>query len=437
LEANKMLRDELNIKYLTESMILRYLRNESDAEEKFIVEKLRTNTLNRENYTLIKEMFKDGEFKKSDGISEQYKKDYSKFMELVKKRHKPDPGCLSRIEQLKKVTEPKAGQIWLTKAIPRFGNYEFEPVALPKYIYILTNPQPYQPLDNFDSVKSMKEYYSMLVLPISGNTEFATHKDYLFESGNDILNAEFMIETWLETNMLVCNLEKCVGELNGDQIGELLNVYFAGNSMEFDKDIYNRAKKGKFHDKDYGDIYDFQRVEEDNIEYLYEPVNKLDEFFFEIEQGKVIEKIYDLINEPVLAEAAGDENVIPPAQQKVYAELILLDDKNFQIKLVVLEEGQLYVRVKLLTHQGNSDDSIVIRNADKESYETLHNPKGLLIINDKLSDEELQRIESIDLLKAIHYLHITKLLKGRLIEVAFFVNEKFYSLKNLDFRNTE
>jgi len=418
MEISKMLRDELNIKYLSESRILRYLRNESSEEERFIVEKLRSNDINWENYALVKEMYEKGEFKESDKSAEKYKNNYKKFLEFVNKYHKPDPDFLVEAHKLNDITEPKAGQIWLTKAIPKLAYYEFDPVAFPKYVYILTNPQPYQPLDNQDEVKVYKEYFTMLVLPISIDTEYATHEDYIIESGNNILTVEFMIETWLETNMLVCNLEKCIGGLSPNQIDELLNVYFAANSMDYDKNIYNKAKKGKFHDKDYGDIYEFRRIEEDNIQYLYEPVEKLDAFFFvegwydELLNQPVSEKL----NEPVYAQAAGDENVIPPSQQRVYAELILLADKKFELKLVVLDKGQLYIRLK-------------------SNIEKLKVSNNSIVIKDKITNEVLQKIDNIDLLKAIQYLHINKFLRDRLVEFSFFVDDRLYFLKNIDLRN--
>lgn len=401
-----MLRDDLNIKYLSESRILRYLRNESSKDEKYIVEKLLANDINKENFAIVKKMIANNEFKVPDLSSEQFKNNYNKFITLVDKFHKPDIGLVSS-HKLLNITEPKAGQIWLTKAIPQLAPYEFEPVSVPKYVYILSNPQPYQPMDEQEEVKAFKEYYTLLVLPISIDTEFATHQDYIIESGNNILTLEFMVETWLETNMLVSNFEKYIGELSPNQIDELLNVYFASNSMEYDENIYNRAKKGKFHDKDYGDIYEFHRIEEENIEYLYQPVEKLEEFF------SVEEWNTELIEEPIFTLAAGDENVMPPSEQKVYEEQIIFINEYYEFKFVVLEKGQLYIRLK-------------VKSVAPETS------NGFILIKDKRANKNLQKIESINLQKAIQYLQVNKLFKNLLIEVSFFVNGKLYFLKNLN-----
>jgi hypothetical protein len=411
-----MIGDELNVKYLSESRILRYLRNESSNEEKIIVEKLRSLDINWENYSLIKEMYAKGEFNKSDESSEKYKNDYNKFIELVKNHHKPDPDILTEFQRLKNITEPKAGQIWLTKAIPLLGGYEFEPVALPKYVYILTNPQPYQALDEQDKVKTIEEYFTIFVLPVSLNTEFATHEDYIINPGNNILSIEFMIETWLETNMIVCNLEKCIGVLNDNQIDELLNVYFASNVMEYDKEIYKRAKRGNFHDKDYGDIYEFQHIEEENVEYLYKPVEKLEEFFTNIDDEEIINNIYKLLEDPVEVESASDPNIITPSQQEVYAEFALFSDNNYELKLLVLEQGQLYFRFKI-------------------KKEPTENEIFIIYIKNKTDKVEIQKIDKIENIRRPQYLHINKILKDHSVEFIFMVNGIQYFSKYINIKN--
>lgn len=422
MEINKMLRDELNIKYLSESRILRYLRNESSEEERFIVEKLRSNDINWENYALVKEMYEKGEFwestpseKESDKYSEKYKNEYNKFLKLVKKYHKPDPDFLVESHRLNDITEPTAGQIWLTKAIPHLAGYEFDPVSIPKYVYILSNPQPYQPLDEQDEVKAYKEYFTMLVLPVSIDTEFATHEDYIIESGNNILSIEFMIETWLETNMLVCNLEKCIGELIPNQIDELLNVYFAANSMDYDKDIYNKAKKGKFHDKDYGDIYEFRRIEEENIQYLFEPVNKLEEFFASkqkegfikllailslVSKIKKIQSYYRFVSSS-LDNSISLDKLWSLVDEKKEETINLYNDKNLIIDFIVLNELPhliFYSAVKLYINsvelvKGNiiakTADEIIYLDKDRKFITALDPSKleeGKWTLNLKIND---------------------------------------------------
>jgi hypothetical protein len=403
-----MVRDELNIKYLPEYLILRYLRNEASPAERLIVERLKSKDINRENFQLIKDMFDNNEFR----ISDPKKADYNKFLDLVKKYHSPDPNLFLKIESVK----PSVGQIWTTKAIPKLGPYEIEPVVFPKFVYILTPPQPFQLLDEEDYVQSAKDLYTMLVLPISTDTEFATHKDYIIPSGNNLLGTEFMIETWLETNAIVCNLEKYVGRLNELQIDELLNLYYFSNDMEYDETVYQKTLKGIFHDMDYGDIYEFQRLEEENIEYLNEPVNKLHEFLTGEEWNT------ELISDPQYAEAAVDENVLSPSQQIIQAEFVLFSDENFELKLVILDEGQLYIRFK----------SLFIEVEDDRLKK-----QGSIILKDKTSGEQLQLFENINLLKAIQYLHISKLLKNRLVEFSFFFDSKLYFLKNVDLRNVK
>ncbi len=402
----KMLRNELNIKFLPESMILQYLRNESCEREKMIVEKLITKEYNYENYLTLRDMLRKGEF--DNKLPSE--KEYEKFNDLVKKHGLIDSDVDSKNRHIK----PLAGQIWTTKAIPQLGAYEFEPVAFPKYVYILTNPQPYQLLDNEGYVHNFKDLYTMLVLPISLDAEFATHKDYIIPAGNDPITLEFMIETWLETNMIVCNLEKYVGELTENQIDELLNVYYASNYLGYDQRIYKKASKGKFHDKDYGDIYEFQRIEEENIQYLYEPVNKLYDYLA-IDEN-ITKNILDNVLEPVYALAAGDENVLPPEAQRVFASSIIYSDDLYELKFVVLKYGQLYIRLE-------------------NKAEIIKGCFGKIIIKDKSVGAELQTSENINLAKAINYVKLNKRLNNRLIEFSFIKENKLYFLKNMDFRD--
>lgn len=406
MRIRKMFRDELNIKFLPESMILRYLRNESSENERFIVEKLMTKDYNHENFLTLKDLLMKKKFKKKLPS----KKEYLKFLNLVKMHHAADKGAVSK----NKKVEPCAGQIWTTKAIPRLDPYKFEPVVFPKDVYILTDPQPYQLLDEEDYVVDYKELYTMLVLPISLDTEFATHKDYIIPSPNDLIGVEFMIESWLETNMIVCNLEKYVGALSESQLNELLNVYYASNGLEYDKNVFEKAAKGKFHDKDFGDIYEFQKIEEENIGYLYEPVNKLYDYLA-IDEN-ITKNILDAVLEPQFALAAGDENVLSPEEQKVYAGSIIYSDDLYEFKFVVLKYGQLYLRLEIKTE------------LQKELL-------GKIILKDKIEGEELQTIGNIDLAKAVNYVKLNKRLNNRLIELSFFKENKLYFLKNMDFRN--
>ena len=401
-----MISDDLFVKSLSINMILKYLSNDCDTKEKFIVEKLYSNEINYEKYNKVKGLFEKGKMEYKSPIGDEVYKDYVKKMGLSEKE----------ISKEQQNIEPGAGQIWSTKPIPKSGNFEIEPVANPKYVYILSNPQAYQLLDNQDYIKDYKEYFTMLVLPISLEVNFATHKDYLISKGNDILGIEFMIESWLETNMIVGNLGKYIGELKDGQIEELLNIYFAANSMDYDNIIYEKANKGIFHNKDYGDIYEFQSIEEENIEYLYEPVNKLYDFLF-VEYNEQINRIIESINEPIDALAAGDEKVLSPAQQTVQEEYLLFNDNSFEFKLVVLENKQLYIRLKPI---GKQQEGNTIR----------------FIIKDKISAEELQIIEENNL-KRIHYFHVEKLLKNRLIEFSFFINDNLYFIKNVDFRDND
>lgn len=401
-----MFRDELNIKYLPESMILRYLRNESSEKERYIVDRLKTKNYNLENFLSLESMYKNGELKKQDPSEEEYRK----FIDIVKKNIAEDSN--PKLTVSNQQVEPRAGQIWSTKAIPQPEVFGFEPVVFPKFVYLLTDPQPFQLLEEHDYVLELKDFYTMIVLPISIDTKFATHKDYLINSLNDLIGIDFMIETWLETNMIVCNLEKYIGTLDDNQINEVLNVYYASNGLEFDQEIYDRANKGRYHDDDHGDINEFQRLEVDNIEYLNEPVNKLYDFLY-IDRD-IVRNIIELIETPELALAARDDTILSPGEQKVYSESVIFADRDYEVKLVVLEKGQLYFRLKVKT-------------------ETNEKRLGTIKITNKKTNDELLLIDGINLNKAISYLKVDKQIKNNLVEISFIVDGDLHFIKNIDF----
>ena len=113
----------------------------------------------------------------------------------------------------------------------------------------------------------------MLALPVSFETQFALSEDVIF-GGSEYL-PEFMIETRLEFNAIVGNLEKYVFSLDEKQIQQMMNVYFKSHEMEYNKKIYNRCTVGEMTRS--GILY--KEIEEKNLDYLRNPVIRLNEYF--------------------------------------------------------------------------------------------------------------------------------------------------------------
>lgn len=414
----KMINEILYAKYLPDDMIYRFLRNESDDEEKNIVNKLKDDRLNKERFWEIVKSIKNqseaADNKPSGIIYEKMKR----FLQqsIAKENSYNYSKALKENLPPSVIKHPSAGQIWITKRIINLSKYEFA-VATPIIVYLLTNPE-YYPFENNDMPEDFKrKYTTMIVLPASFLTNYAAQEDYIVQEGDSVLNQEFMIETGLETNMLTNSLDHYLGELSNRQIKELLSVYEKCHNLpDFDAELFNNAKKGKHSNKKYGDEYEFKLIELENIKHLSEPVSKLDKVSMELLEYESPRDIYENYREPTESLAASDQDVKPPSGQNTRAQLVLYSKENFEISLVVKDEGQLYIKLKLLVQQEGSNN--------------------LIIIKDALTNEELQKIENITLLKLIQYFHINKFLKNRLVTFSFFVNGRLYFQKNVDLRNT-
>jgi hypothetical protein len=261
-------------KILSDDLIENVLTHAANKDELYIFNKLKEIPLNKEKINKISEYLNQNPVAKVD-YGEQLDASSNNIYEKIKSLN------VTKIKKAEQSKSPKAGDIWLTKRIPKYpyGN-EFEPVCEAKNIFLLTDPIPYVS-DNSDEEinKSYKECYVVLALPISFDTKFATEEDYVVKENNSILGISFMIETGLEFNALSGNLEKFIGRLSESEQIELMNLYFKTNKMDYDKTLIPNDKIGKPVFNENSIEYLYKKIENENIKYLEEPVNMLDDFF--------------------------------------------------------------------------------------------------------------------------------------------------------------
>jgi hypothetical protein len=161
-------------KILSDDLIENVLTHAANKDELYIFNKLKEIPLNKEKINKISEYLNQNPVAKVD-YGEQLDASSNNIYEKIKSLN------VTKIKKAEQSKSPKAGDIWLTKRIPKYpyGN-EFEPVCEAKNIFLLTDPIPYVS-DNSDEEinKSYKECYVVLALPISFDTKFATEEDYV------------------------------------------------------------------------------------------------------------------------------------------------------------------------------------------------------------------------------------------------------------------
>ncbi len=401
--------EHLHSQYLSEDIIIRYFKGESSDQEKKIVENLYSLDINLDNFIEMEKLIKEGEFD-FDTNSEN---DYNKFIENYKAIPIPSSKNIQKITPL-----PSAGQIWSTKNIATLPDKEVAFAAMPRYVFIISDPEPFAFFDDEDYVNKFPDCYLIQVIPISLETLFAYDSDYIFHEGNELLSIPFSIETDLKCNMLVRNLERFIGEPSFEQKEEILNVFLYSNNLPYDKDIFNRASKGTRFTGLYGDKYDFKIVERDSLNYLIKPVEMLYDFFTKQKEtdkfSDVVTPWFENVREYEYQLAAKDINFPDPLDQSVMALISLYKDDNFDIRLVALNSHRIYLRI----------------NNALEDYKK---HKAAIFIKDYNSDKPIWSKENYTFTKAIDYLPLEFIFNHSHINIEFKIADKLLFTESLKF----
>jgi len=338
-----MIDETLFVDYIPDDMLYRYFNNESDSDERFIVENLKQHELNIERFLVLKKRSMEEGLTMSK-LSNEIK---NKMIDYANQYNSAPENSVSK----KILKIPAAGQIWTTKRIFTVGNNNFV-IASPMMVYLLTNPEVF-PIEDEENLGAYNEYKTLRVLVVSLMTSYSTQSDYIIDKGNPILNFPFMIQTSVESNMLVNCLDQYLGELNEQQVEELLSIYEVTNSLpDVDQEIYNRAAKGVYSDDLYGDNFEYKLIESKNIKFLSDPVNQLYQHLAEGKKNK-LEKtlvILYLINKSQQINsyyryAAADLNAVEAIDNLwdlVESEkdkiINLLQDKNLIVDFLILNQ---------------------------------------------------------------------------------------------------
>lgn len=402
----------LHSQYLTDDMIIRYFKGESSEEETRIIENLYHLDINIDNFLEMETLIKDGAFDEKPNVNQSY----NKFMESY--THSPS------IENSKKpnITPlPKAGQIWSTKRIGSLPNKEVSYASIPRFVYILSGPEPYPLFEDEENENIIDEYpdcYVLEVLPISLETNFAYDTDYIIPEGNDILSIPFSIGTSYRCNMLVRNLENYVSDLEIDRKEELLNVFFYSTGLPFDQDIFDKANKGTKFSELYGDKYDYRIIEEESTRYLQEPIDQLYDFFeqqVEVNKfGNLIAPWFENVSEYEYQLKGKDANFTELPDEKTVASISLYKDDNFDIQLVALNSHRIYLRI----------------NNALEDYKK---HKAAIFIKDYNSHKPIWSKENYTFTKAIDYLPLEFIFNHSHIKIEFKIAEKLIFTESLKF----
>lgn len=254
-----MLIDKWN-KYLPDYLIIDVLENNADAEDFLIFEKLKHLDDNKFRIRELEKVF-----------SSNSEDDKDKFV--------AEPSLI--YDKDKNSITPQPGEIWSTYRIPKFpGENKIEPVAEAKFVYILAGAEAYQSEQVSEELtKHYPEYKTVLALPVSLYPELANEKDLIIPPNNEILGIPFAIETEIEFNAVAANLRSKEGKLDDALNEQLLNLYFKTNGMEYDPGILKNCKTGHAAVNKYSANHQYKLIEFENIKYLEEPVEALEEFF--------------------------------------------------------------------------------------------------------------------------------------------------------------
>ncbi|MCK9280551.1 MAG: hypothetical protein M0P71_08020 [Melioribacteraceae bacterium] len=403
--------EHLHSQYLSEDILIRYFKGESSDQEKKIVENLHSLDINLDNYNEMEKLIKEGEFD-FDTNSEN---DYNKFIENYKAIPIPSSKKIQKITPL-----PRAGQIWSTKNIATLPDKEVAFAVMPRYVFIISDPEPFAFFDDEDYVNEFPDCYLIQVIPISLETLFAYDSDYIFLEGNELLTIPFSIETDLKCNMLVRNLEGFIGEPSFEQKEAILNVFLYSNNLPYDKEIFKRASKGTRFTGLYGDKYDFKIVERDSLNYLIKPVEMLYDFFT---KQKETDKFGDEVtpwfagrSEYKYALAAKDMDFNDPCKQNSLASVLLFKSDSFEIDLVALESKRIYLRII-------------------HTLDDYKNHKADIFLKEYNSDNIVWEKKAYQFIYVIDYIPIEILFNNPHLEFTFVLDDKLLFTETIKFRN--
>jgi len=250
-----MLNEELLLKNIPLYLFRNFLENKVSYEDRYIMETLidKYNNPERLNDFLA-------------NLTETDTTKYSRQIEELSTLQRTNIHPLLPSHSVS-AQEVRPGQIWSVNRLHLFLNTNAEPVTKSRFMYILTGPEPWES-DDASGSAAPEKFSTVIALPVSQDVEFATHTDYLCKPDNEQLGIPFMIQTSLETAVPIGLLKKSFGTFDDTQRNEVMELYFASNGMNFNKSIAENAPKGKFFDKDYGDKFDYKRIETANLAFF-------------------------------------------------------------------------------------------------------------------------------------------------------------------------
>lgn len=303
----------MNIRYIDDFVIEKYLQGKATVEEVKIIRALKDLDENRDRFNRFLDEYGTLPL-------------YSNLIEEVKANSQ---------------SEIRAGQIWRVKRIPdNIVKKGILPVAQWSYIYLLTSPEPPFIEGDDDFLEYYPEYHTFYFLPISLNIEFATNRDIIFSPNNELLGLPFMIITDCEMMSFSANLDLLMGLVPEAENEKILNMYFKYSGMEYDEVLLKETQTGRFHDLDFGDIYDYRGIVQANFEYLQESIEEFYAFFSLTDLTEVP------IEAPQLLLAADDDKVSHDNSLKVPKnEVLLYQDELIKSVFSILEKGVILIKV--------------------------------------------------------------------------------------------
>jgi hypothetical protein len=176
-------------------------------------------------------------------------------------------------QKLAKPATIEGGQIWSTLVKPNnLKGIKLPSSLVPRLVMVLN-------ANGEVLVHGDRQYRKILVAPISPNLEMASRWDFVVEQEASPLGYSFMVEVWNKTTILADSLNQFLGLINEGLLDliERLNmdhVKSAIENLEGDWEIYGKSV-GTREVKPGNEVYYFQRIESEELEYLDLPLRLL------------------------------------------------------------------------------------------------------------------------------------------------------------------
>lgn len=336
--------DEMNIREIPSWLVDSYRKGTCTPAEKTLVEKLKNLPVNFVKFLTTPEVeteeAKPGNLEKLMRLAEEAKQRTG----YIPQAPLPEPVDTGEETGI----EPGAGQIWSVKTfIGSDHKLDVLPIAREQLVFLLTNPVNLSETDS-PGLRSYIDDRFVEFLPVSIHTEFANRHDMIIPEGNDILGVGFMIETEINSRMLVQDLEVCHGSISEEEAEKLLNLYFQTHDMEHDYELLSVTDTGEENEESGFPLDEFKQIEFQNAQVIAEPVEKLAERVAELAERKaaaIIVMISSMVHKTQFLRAAAATNNIDVAALEPGEVQEIFNDPNIMITVNRYDQQGYYFNV--------------------------------------------------------------------------------------------